>query len=29
MVEEIQKVVDSLPQRIQAVLEASGGHTRW
>ena len=28
-VKEIQKVVDSLPQRIQAVLDASGGHTRW
>ena len=28
-VEEIQKVVDSLPQLIQAVLDASGGHTKW
>ena len=29
MVEEIQKMVDILPQRIQAVVDASGSHTRW
>ena len=28
-VEEIQKCVDSMPKRIQAVISNDGGHTRW
>jgi len=28
-VDNIQKHVDSLPQRVQAVVDANGGHTRW
>ena len=28
-VEEIVKVVDSMPDRIQAAIRANGGHTRW
>ncbi|KAF8245688.1 hypothetical protein K440DRAFT_686649, partial [Wilcoxina mikolae CBS 423.85] len=27
--EDILKYVNSMPQRIKAVLEADGGHTRW
>lgn len=27
--ENIQKFVDSMPEHIQAVIAANGGHTRW
>jgi hypothetical protein len=27
--EEISRLVDSMPERIEAVIAASGGHTRW
>lgn len=27
--EDILKFVDSMPQRIQAVIANHGGHTRW
>ncbi|RPB11987.1 hypothetical protein P167DRAFT_488465 [Morchella conica CCBAS932] len=27
--EEITKYVDNMPERIQAVIDANGGHTHW
>lgn len=27
--EEIVKIVDSMPDRIQATISANSGHTRW
>lgn len=29
LAEEILKLVDSMPERIAAVIAANGGHTRW
>jgi hypothetical protein len=28
-IDEIRRVVDNMPQRVQAVLAAEGGHTKW
>jgi len=28
-IDEIWRVVDNMPQRVQAVLAAEGGHTKW
>jgi len=27
--EEVEEMIDSMPERVQAVIQANGGHTRW